>query len=417
VYSQSTWQKSYGTPTADFPRQMIALTNGGYLFTGQSYTSVPGIYNIAYLANVNANGDSLWTREIFPILPDSSIIGLSVFEVNPNLFLLGSSKIIFMYDSNGNQLWFKKIPIASFYQILDYINGEIIYTTGAQLQKVDTSGLLKWSIDFPNFFGTKKVIKNRNNNYCYLYPDTGGIYFREITFSGQIIKDQLLGIGSSIASGLLIQDSKQNYVEVHGGSNTVMVKFDTLLNILSEKIYSGFNEFRAFSETPDKGYILTGMENQDIAFLKIDSSGNQEYFHWLVRWFYEEFPIDIHVDTDGGFVVFGSGGRDEPNYSDYLLVKTNRDATLGIPLMPEKKHYQLIVYPNPTQSVINIKTMLPITGGLIITDLIGRTILKKEVNSLSTIEINVDILEQGLYVVQFTDQHSHKTYYQKFFKN
>lgn len=416
VYSQSTWQKSYGTPTTDFPRQMIALTNGGYLFTGQSYTSVPGIYNIAYLAKVNANGDSLWTREIFPILPDSNIVGLSVFEVNPNLFLLGSSKIIFMYDSNGTQIGYKKIPIASFYQILDFVNGEIVYTTGAKLQKVDTSGLLKWSIDFPNFFGTKKAIKNHNNNYCYLYPGTGGIYFREITIGGQIIRDQLLGVGSSISNGMLMQNSKMNYVEVHGGSNTVMVKFDTLLNILSEKTYSGFNELRAFSETPDKGYILTGMENQDIAFLKIDSSGNQEYFHWLVRWFYEEFSVDIHVDTDGGFVVFGSGGRDEPNYTDYLLVKTNSDATLGIPLMPEKKHYELIVYPNPSQSVINIKTTFPITGELIITDLMGRAILKKEVHSLSKMELNVESLEKGVYVVQITDQYSHIPFYQKIIK-
>lgn len=423
VYSQSTWQKSFGSPYIDYPHQMIALSQGGYLLVGNF--APPQFYMGSFLVKTKSNGDSVWSKFISPLDTDKSIGIRSVYEINNNSYLIGgggsksfnpnvSYGVLMNLDSNGNILWYRKFDTFQFFNILDFINSSVIFSSPSVIGRIDTSGVLLWSKG--TVTNRSNVIKNQHGNYCYLYASAGGTSFREITSNGQIVKDQLFGIGSNVWNGILMQNSRKEYVEVHRGTNTVMVKFDTLLNILSEKTYSGFNELNAFSETPDKGYILTGMENQDIAFLKIDSSGNQEYFHWLVRWFYEEFSVDIHVDTDGGFVVFGSGGRDEPNYTDYLLVKTNSDATLGIPLMPERKHYELIVYPNPSQSVINIKTTFPITGELIITDLIGRTILKKEVHSLSTMELNVESLEQGVYVVQITDQYSHIPFYQKIIK-
>ena len=416
LHAQATWQKSYGTPTTDFPRQMIALTNGGYLFTGQSYTSVPGIYNIAYLAKVNANGDSVWTKEIYPTSPDSSIVGLSVFEINPNLFLLGCAQTLIMFDSSGNKVWYKTNLPSNYFEIFDFSNGEVVYSTGFELKKTDTSGTTVWSINFPHFFGTKRVLKNNRGNYCYLYPGTGGTYFREIAFNGQIIRDQLFGVGSSVSNGLLMQNTQLNYVEFHGGSNTNIVKFDTLLNILSEKIYSGFSQLRAFRETPDKGYILTGMDEGDIAFMKIDSNENQEYYHWLARWVYEEYPIDLHVDTDGGFVVFGSGERDAPNYTDFLLIKTNSDATLGVHLMSERKYYSLKIYTNPSNSKINIEANFPIKGILTISNPTGQIFLKQNIYEQSVVELNVENFTKGMYIIQIIDHVSYVPFYQKFIK-
>ncbi len=390
------------------------------MFTGQSYTSVPGVYNIAYLAKTKSNGDSVWTREIYPILPDSGVVGLSVFEVNSNLFLLGGSEIIFMYDSNGTQIWRKKMPLASFYQILDFVNGEIVYTTGSKLQKIDTTGLLKWSIDFPNFIGTKKVIRNHNFNFCYLYTGIGGTYYREVTRSGQIIRDQLFGIGSNVATGILIQDAQLNYVVIHSWPVN-FTKFDTSLNILQDKIIgvAGNNSITSIEQTIDNGYIIVGQfynGDADISFLKTDKDGNKEYFNFLPRWFYDEYPVDIHVDADGGFVVFGNGGLDEPNYSDYLLIKTNSDATLGIPFMPEKRHFELILYPNPSRNKIIINTSFPITGALKVIDLAGKLVAEKKIQSESYIDLDIEELKSGFYLVQIIDQLTYITLFQKFIK-
>ncbi len=415
AFSQKTWQKSYGTPSTDFPRQMIALSKGGYLFTGQSYTTVPGIYHIAYLARTNSIGDTLWSKEIFPTKPDSGIVGLSVYEVSSNEYLLGCSKTLIMYDSMGNIQWSKKLN-TSFYQILDYRNAEIVYTTGSRLLKIDTSGIIKLTYNFPNFYGTKKAIKNAKGNFCYLYPNNGSVYFKEVNFNGQIVRDQLIGAGSNINNGILIQNSKSQYVEAHGGAITYVIKFDTALNIISDNSYNGFNELRDISETPDNGYILTGKDDDDIIFLKIDSNNQLEYIRWLVRWFYEEVAVDIHVDTDGGFVVFGSGGRAEPNFTDYLLVKTNSDASLSTSFLSNKKPDIINVYPNPVKDKIHINSISNINGELKLFDYTGKLILEKKIEDIRHIEVTISSIPKGIYTLQIVNQNKMNPYFGKILK-
>jgi len=89
--AQQAWQKSYGTPYTDFPRQMLPLANGEYLLTGQYHP--PQFYSGGYLVKTKSNGDSLWTKLINPLDSDISIIPICGYEIDDNNYLIGTSSI------------------------------------------------------------------------------------------------------------------------------------------------------------------------------------------------------------------------------------------------------------------------------------------------------------------------------------
>src|SRR5690606_35251726 len=156
---------------------------------------------------------------------DISIIPICGYEIDDNNYLIGTSSIksftpnirnglLINIDSTGNIIRYKKYNTDSFFDIYDFINGELIFTDYSSLIRMDTAGQIRWKIDFPDNFGNvrKRIIKNHRGNYCYLYKGAEGTYYREITSSGQIIKDQQFGIGSNVNPGIWIQDAQYNFV-------------------------------------------------------------------------------------------------------------------------------------------------------------------------------------------------------------
>ncbi len=435
-FGQSSWQKAYGTTRNDYPRQMIRISDGGYLLTGESYVQSADIYTTGYLVKTKSNGDTSWTKRLFPSDSETSVFANSVYELNSNSFIIGGGgdklpngkyNFILEIDSNGSVVWCKKHYTYRTYTILDVLsNNDVVFSDGYLLGRMDTTGTLDWKIDYPTYFTPRRVIRNHRRNFCYIYYGAGGVYYREINPSGQIIKDQLFGVGSGVATGALIQDSEHNFIEVNPTADSKILhaaKFDTTLNILWDKTYSSLSvgvNVNALVQTVEGGYVMIGQffndPEGDICFFKIDKEGNKEYFTWLTRFGREEKAIDAYGDSDGGIVFFGYGDEGPQGGVDLLLAKVNSEGTMGVPFLSYGKELQLTLYPNPTQNYLQIKSKENLNGIIQIYQLDGICILENKISNKDSSEVDVQNLSSGIYVVKVTDDMTGSFYCQKFIK-
>jgi hypothetical protein len=135
---------------------------------------------------------------------------------------------------------------------------------------------------------------------------------------------QVTGDGGYIISGSTLSFS------VNGLHDVYLVKTDSTGNMQWQKTYGGRGDDFGYSMqvTPDGGYIIagetfqygTGME--DILLVKTDASGN-EMWNRTIGGTVDYSGWSVDVTSDGGYVVAGNTGLNEPSQTDVLLVKTN----------------------------------------------------------------------------------------------
>ncbi len=62
---------------------------------------------------------------------------------------------------------------------------------------------------------------------------------------------------------------------------------------------------------------------------------------------------------------------------------------------------QFVIYPNPANSVLFIKSENGLGNSkIVITDILGKTIIEKEISDLYQTSINIDELTSGVYLLQ-----------------
>lgn len=69
----------------------------------------------------------------------------------------------------------------------------------------------------------------------------------------------------------------------------------------------------------------------------------------------------------------------------------------------EENQFDISIYPNPAQDYIYLETKNPINGTLVIRDLTGRDLIKKEIINLSRVDLDVSILSIGIYSLTLMD--------------
>ncbi len=85
AFAQLQWSKSYGTTDFDYPRQIIRLSTGEFLFCGDNNGPA------GYLAKIDSKGDSLWTKRIFPKDTDKTVTTITLYQINSSTFLVGGA--------------------------------------------------------------------------------------------------------------------------------------------------------------------------------------------------------------------------------------------------------------------------------------------------------------------------------------
>lgn len=106
------WSKVYGSSTIDHAVSVRSTTDGGYIFSGKSMATSPGLSD-AWIVKTDASGDTSWCRLIGGNGWDE---GMSIRETANGYIVCGGSNsfgasdydfLLFTMDANGNVQWAK----------------------------------------------------------------------------------------------------------------------------------------------------------------------------------------------------------------------------------------------------------------------------------------------------------------------
>jgi hypothetical protein len=362
TYSQSTFQKLYGSLIDEFGFEIIRTQDGGYAFTGSS-SSIS--FNDIIVVKTDANFNIIWKKEIGEsgIEEGHGIIeatdGSIIVAGSTNTNTVGSLDLyLIKLSSTGDLIWTKSFGDI-FYEndaSIDitsdgnYVVAGTSFTSSGHdilIAKFDTAGniLLTKTIGSPGDDVLRKVKATPDGGYMFAgYTDvivqnefflikadsnclpvwgkTYRVQSVAALFSADLTQD-----GGFILTGA----GGEPGIGVPGINGILTIKTDDNGNIQWHQFYRGFGieVSRSVISVSNGGYVITGTTDSlidDICLIRIDQSGNVQ---WGKTFGDTGSDSDVGVveSHDGGFIVIGSTSSFNPTHNrNIYLIKTD---TLG----------------------------------------------------------------------------------------
>jgi hypothetical protein len=419
------WQKNYGGSEYDSAK-IYSTGDGGAIGLGFTLSNNGDINNNngdgdIWLFRINAQGDLLWSKTFggnsfddardLIINTDGSftIVGrtTSINFLNNNSFGSEYKYFILKVDSTGNTI----LPGSSVFEV----NG-----AGGVLNSVKAlpDGTL-WiaGTNFPQNSNDSEQIVIKMSN-------TGSIIFSTIipSFDPDYDQDtftysQILNDGSFIVSGQLFSN---NTFDMKG----TLCKIDSTGNVIWQKEYSEIS-ISSFNVDTNGNIWATGFGavNYD-AFCKLSKinpiNGDllNDYSFGGVNDNSDTFGTNISIQPDNKILIVGYTDSNTGVFQgllnsldDGFLLRID-PTTLNIEIN-EMNTFNILLYPNPTSDVLNIKNDSNISLEKInIIDSLGKIVMEIT-NDFQTIRTNN--LQQGLYLMQIISK-DYKVINKKFVK-
>jgi hypothetical protein len=113
VNAQTIFQKTLGGNNADWGNAVLPLADGRFMLAGSTNSMGAGNYDF-YLVQLNANGDTLWTKtyggtenDMATGIQQTSDGGFILVGNSATLSAAGTDVCLVRTDSSGNLLWAK----------------------------------------------------------------------------------------------------------------------------------------------------------------------------------------------------------------------------------------------------------------------------------------------------------------------
>jgi type IX secretion system substrate protein len=441
------WTKTYGGIGDDESYAMQQTTDGGYIFAGIDSSSGLGNYNV-YLVKTDANGDTLWTKSYggssddFGQAVQQTADGGYIVAGYTGSFGAGNNDVYLLKtDANGNLIWSKtyggaqgdyafavKQTAEGGYIVAGITSSFGVTTNGTYndiyLLKTNSTGTLTWSKTYGKDgddwgFG---VIQTNDGGYaitghtqtdsldnyselCLIKTDLNGDTLFTKSFGGPNFNKGLAILQTS-DSGFAIGGSTYSFG--NGASDFYLLKTNKTGSMLFNSTFGGGGDDipYAIGQTSDNGFVLSGytqsyaVDSNSFYMVKTDASGNSYNCNQT-----NPTPSVINgvaiIGTPA--TVVGSPATITAN-STHTKIKSgvtilNTCPTAGIKQVVENNKYQFMIYPNPSNGNITLKTDNLIDNTqLTIYNQLGQVVLKKQLTNELTI-INLDI-NSGVYQVR-----------------
>jgi len=360
---QLEWENTFGG-TGDYVGWSVQVADdGGYIITGYTVSSGTGGRDI-YLVRADSSGNRVWSKTFGGTGED---YGRSVQGTGDGGYIItgntyssgagGRDVYLVKTDSSGNRVWSKTFggtgeDYGRSIQVADdggYIITGYTYSSGAggadlYLVKTDSSGNLVWE---NTFGGTgddagRSVQVTDDGGYIITgYTESSGaggadLYLVRTDSSGNLVWENTFG-GTDEDAGRSIQVTDDGgyiitgYTESSGagGADLYLVKTDSSGNLVWTKTFGGTGTDLGWSVqvTGDGGYIITGYTmssgagGRDLYLVRTDSSGNlvwEETFGGTG----EDYGRSVQVADDGGYIIAGTTGSFGTGGMEIYLVKT-----------------------------------------------------------------------------------------------
>lgn len=305
------WKTSFGGSDWDFANSIATISNLGYFIAGKTYNNTLGMAD-AFLACLNLNGDTLWTKtiggsgeDIFNSI-DTTSDGNLIAAGYTNSFGNGNNDFFLVkIDTQGNVIWSKTYGQAGNdkayaarathdggYVVIGSSNSPPAINIDPWLVKTNANGDSLWNYFYFNNndeeffdikqlnngnyllagytttwgFGQKEVIVHLVSNAGdYLYGNTYGGDWDDVAYSASIASDGgFFFTGSTESKGFgisniyFIKTNEQCYTDtssIHIMNNNEILNNNTLFNIYPN---------------PAKDYINVNIKNIKGNFLTIN---------------------------------------------------------------------------------------------------------------------------------------------------
>ena len=206
-----------------------------------------------------------------------------------------------------------------------------------------------------------------------------------------------------------IDSSFQNICELYLNYGTGSFNLLTGTPFLAAQL--GTVNFADFDNDNDLDVFVTGsLGGQDVAAHIYENQGNNNFnlVDTLVQVYNSTTAIgDIDGDNDLDMIVTGIGNL--PGTPDPFRprVYKNMLTTTSIEMVAEEAHDYILLYPNPSEGIINIQTDITIGTSIKIYNTIGEMVFSEEnYNPNSSIQLNQP---RGMYMVVVRTDNSTST--------
>ncbi len=337
------WNKTFGTQDYEEANHLISTDDGGYIIVG-SFTPLGFDYRDVWLIKTDSVGNIQWNQT---------------------------------YGGNGDDKPWRIIKTAdNGYAVVGRTNS---YGHGANdywLFKTDSVGNIQWNTTFGGMGeeSARGILETPDNGFL-LTGWSGSYGAGELDYwlvktdeAGNHEWNQTYGGTETERAITTIPTNDGNYITVgnsasfgQGETDIYLVKTDTSGNLIWNITYGGASAETPFDiiKTSDGGYGITGhsysfgVGENDIWFIKIDSSGNM-----IFNQTYGGERVDssraVFQKSDGGYVIAGSTFSFGQGESDFWLMKTNESGV--IPEFPSWTTTLLLtIFLTTVAVILNIK--------------------------------------------------------------
>ncbi|WP_116790111.1 T9SS type A sorting domain-containing protein [Flavobacterium psychrotrophum] len=419
------WQKAYGGNKNDQSSKVLPTPDGGYVFTGFSYSD-QGTFAAAHgnadmwVVKTDASGNVLWQRLLggneqdiamgIALAPDGGyVLTGQTYSNNGDVAQnLGASDcIVLKLDEQGNTIWTKLFGGNN----LDYPNSvsntaDGGYIIGGHLGSADSNAQgLHYDPDYGMAEAWAiKIDGSGNLQWERAYGSIKGeqAYTIKQTSDGGYIMGAITDLEPDTQNG--------DIASAYGNSDFWIVKLNATGNIVWEKTLGGTmgDHYADIVATTD-GFIAVGSSTSedtnvsanygetDIWMVKVSSNGQlvwEKNFGGILS----DRAERIFIDNQGTIIV--GANTESRNFdvaqnfgrSDIWLFSVN-DPTL---ISGTYGFSQPTLYPNPASEYIYLNNISQPLSNYSITDNSGRIVLKG--NSVN--KIDVSSLASGIYQIQ-----------------
>lgn len=420
------WQKTYGGSADDYLFSIQQTTDGGFIIGGSSSSDISGDKtensrgNYDYwILKLDSNGNIEWQKTY----GGDSLDDLnSIVETSDGGYLLsGNSESSISGDRTVDQ---KGITDVWLIKIDD--SGAIVWQNSygiALLQ--DERGLAKTNDGGFVISSSVDFLDGRNQPFWILKIDAFGNQVWDRTIRGDKLdlfpQIKQNSDGGYIVAGISNSDSGSDKTEnaINGSFDFWVLKLDENSDIIWQNTIGGAGQegnVNAISLCEDGGYLIQGYSDSDISADKAENSNGGSDF-WFVK--LNDVGIiewqntiggegteigGISIQTsDGDFLTGGasasniSGDKSENSRGgfDYWIIK--HDSTLGI--QENSFANEITIYPNPVKNTLQINTQDKIIDRINIYSVLGSRVRKLAVDIVSP-TVDVSSLASGVYYVQ-----------------
>ena len=317
------WERVFGGTYNEEAYDVIATSDGGYLFIGYSWSF--GNNQQIYAVKVDYHGRTEWSKTYGGSMWE---VGNSVIEVkgggyavtgfsnSPGISSGNTDIILLRIDNSGNQLWMKSYGNKIFPN----------HEWGNDIIQMDDNGFL--------IVGARDRYEDGKKNILIIRVDEDGNIIWEKELLGDNNENETAySVSRNISGQFIICSgiSSKSDNNIYKPKITIM---DAYGNISWERAFSSnskeYHQFRAIS-TYNNDILIVGSsinessfgDKADVFITKTDAIGNILWSKAYGTPDFDDWGWSINEKPDGNILVIGSTKSFESSLFDIFLIQTN----------------------------------------------------------------------------------------------